>query len=239
MEESGGLSRDELAAMIDHTALAPEATPKDIDALCSQARELAVYAVCISPSLVVPAASALDGTGIVVASVVGFPSGAHRSVLKALEAERSAADGASELDMVIDLGMASAGDWEKVRADIAEVRKAVPAPLVLKVIIESAALVASPAGSSAIRAACQAAEDAGADFVKTSTGFHPSGGATTDAVSAMAAAVGGRLGVKASGGIRNAAEALAMVAAGATRLGLSRSASILAELAVRDAGGRS
>jgi deoxyribose-phosphate aldolase len=127
--------------------------------------------------------------------------------------------------MVIDLGAATAGDWPLVEAEIAAVREAVGAGVVLKVIVESALL-----DDGALVAACQAAESAGADFVKTSTGYHPSGGATTHAVELMAATVGGRLGVKASGGIRSGADALAMVAAGATRIGASRTAEILREI---------
>jgi deoxyribose-phosphate aldolase len=127
--------------------------------------------------------------------------------------------------MVINLGLAKAGRWKDVEEEIAAVRGEIPSPTVLKVIIESAVL-----DDESIVAACQAAESAGADFVKTSTGFHPAGGATTAAVALMARTVAPRLGIKASGGIRSAADALAMVAAGATRLGLSRSAAVLAEL---------
>lgn len=222
------LTRAQLASIVDHTALAPETTEADVEALSHQARELGVYAVCVSPSLVRVAARELTGSGIAVAGVVGFPSGAHPSAVKAFEAAGAVAEGAVEIDMVIDLGMAFAGRWEEVRADIAEVRDAAPAPVVLKVIIESAALSVSPSGTSSLVAACRTAEAAGADFVKTSTGFHPAGGATTQAVRLMAETVGARLGVKASGGIRDADQALAMVTAGATRLGLSRTVSILA-----------
>ena len=131
-------------------------------------------------------------------------------------------DGADEVDMVIDVGTALAGDVAAVQADIAAVRAAVPAPRVLKVIVESAAL-----DDDTLVAVCRAAEAAGADFVKTSTGFHPAGGARVHAVQVMAATVGGRLGIKASGGIRTTAAALELVAAGATRLGLSGSAAVL------------
>lgn len=206
--------------MIDHTLLAPTATTEDVAALCVEAVDLSVAAVCVSPGRL-PLDVALP-SDIAVCTVVGFPSGAHRSGIKAAEAARAITDGATEIDMVIDLGAATAGRWDDVEADIAKVRAAVPAALVLKVIIESAAL--SP---GAIPTACGAAEAAGADFVKTSTGFHPSGGASLEAVAAMAGAVGGRLGVKASGGIRDAATALAMVDAGATRLGCSSSRAIL------------
>lgn len=218
-------TRAQVAARIDHTLLAPEATAADVERLCAEAQQLGVLAVCVSPSLVATAAGAVAGGGIAVAAVVGFPSGAHRSAVKAAEAERAVADGATELDMVIDLGAARSGRWGAVQADIAAVRAAAGRPARLKVIIEAALW-----DEQGVRAACAAAEAAGADFVKTSTGFHPSGGATTGAVATMAAAVGDRLGVKASGGIGTGAAALALLAAGATRLGLSRSAAVLAEI---------
>lgn len=204
--------------MIDHTLLRPEATTADVATLCAEAVELGVKAVCVSPSQL-PVTVELT-----VAAVCGFPSGAHTAEVKAAEAARAVRDGAGEIDVVVDLGLAAAGDWTGVEAELSVVRAAVPG-VVLKVILESALL-----GDEALTAACHAAEAAGADFVKTSTGFHPSGGATVHAVEVMAAAVGGRLGVKASGGIRSSEDALAMVAAGATRLGTSRSAEILAGL---------
>ena len=160
-----------------------------------------------------------------VASVVGFPSGAHLAAAKAFEAGRAVDEGALEIDMVIDLGLGADGEWGAVEAEIAAVRHAVPTPVLLKVIIESALL--PPEG---IISACRAAESAGADFVKTSTGFHPGGGADLAVVRLMAETVGGRLGVKASGGIRTAAAALEFLQAGATRLGLSASRAVLAEL---------
>lgn len=212
-------SRSDVAQLVDHTLLKPEATADQVRALVSEARSLGVLAVCVSPSLL-----PLTDTGdLVVATVCGFPSGAHHSDVKAAEAARAVADGADEVDMVINLADAVTGDWTAVEADIAAVRAATPAPAVLKVIIESAAL-----SDEQIVAACRAAESAGADFVKTSTGFHPTGGASVEAVTLMAGTVGGRLGVKASGGIRDAAAARAMIDAGATRLGLSGSAAVLA-----------
>jgi deoxyribose-phosphate aldolase len=215
------MQRADLAKMIDHTLLAPEATPGQIAMFCGEATELGVGAVCVSPNrLPLPAGALPDG--IAVATVIGFPSGAHRSAAKAAEAVQAAADGADELDMVIDLGFAASGLWAKVQDDIATVRAAVP-DVVLKVIIESAFL----GTAERVVAACQAAEAAGADFVKTSTGFHPAGGASVGAVALMAETVGGRLGVKASGGIRDARTALAMVDAGATRLGCSATRQIL------------
>jgi deoxyribose-phosphate aldolase len=211
--------------MIDHTLLAPEATPQDVAALCAEAKDLGVYAVCVSPTMTGVAAREVAGSLVKVASVTGFPSGAHNAGLKADEAGEAAATGAAEVDMVINLGLARAGRWREVEEEIAIVRGQVPDPTVLKVIIEIGVL-----DDEGITLACRAAESAGADFVKTSTGFHPSGGATTEAVALMAKNVRPRLGVKASGGIRTAAQAVAMVEAGATRLGLSRSAAVLAEL---------
>lgn len=214
-----------LARMVDHTLLAPEATHADVTALVSEARSLGVLAVCVSPSML-PLGVPSGPDRLVVATVCGFPSGKHHSAVKAAEAARSVADGADEVDMVIDVGAAREGSWASVEAEIAAVRAVVPGPRLLKVIIESAALT-----DAEIVAACRVAEAAGADFVKTSTGFHPAGGASVHAVSLMAGAVGGRLGVKASGGIRTARAALEMIEAGATRLGLSRTAAVLAGLA--------
>ncbi len=211
------IDRATVAAMVDHTLLKPETTPADVAALVAEAKELGVYAICVSPSML-----PVDAAGVHVATVCGFPSGKHHSEVKAAEAARSVTDGADEVDMVIDIGAALGGRWSAVERDIAAVRAAVPTGVVLKVIIESAALT-----EEQIIGACRAAEAAGADFVKTSTGFHPAGGASVRAVELMAATVGGRLGVKASGGIRTGAAAKALIAAGATRLGLSGTATVL------------
>ena len=213
------MDRPTLARMIDHTLLRPEATADDVGALCAEATELGVAAVCISPSLL-PLTAPL-GPGIAVAAVVGFPSGAHPPAVKAREAELAVEAGATELDVVVNLGLVRAGDWTAVERDLAGVRRAAP-EVVLKVIVESAVLTADE-----LVQACRVAVSAGADFVKTSTGFHPAGGATAEAVRMMRAAVGDQVGVKASGGIRDAATALAMVEAGATRLGCSASRAIL------------
>ena len=215
------MNRAEVAAIIDHTLLKPEAAAEQVDALLAEAAKLGTYSVCISPSRlpVVPTG------GVKVATVCGFPSGAHYPAVKAAEAADSVAKGADEVDMAINLADAATNDFDAVEADIRAVRAACPAPVVLKVIIESAALT-----DEQIVGCCTAAESAGADFVKTSTGFHPSGGASVHAVELMAKTIGARLGVKASGGIRTAKDALAMIEAGATRLGVSASAAILAEL---------
>ena len=218
-----GWTRERVAALVDHTLLKPEATAADVAALVDEAAELGVYAVCVSPSMVDVAVA--RGSGRLVAAVAGFPSGKHPSEIKAAEAALAVAAGAAEIDMVIDIGAALAGDFAGVCADIAAVRGAIPGA-VLKVIIESAALM-SLSDATTVVAVCRAAADAGADFVKTSTGFHPAGGASVPAVSLMAATVGGRLGVKASGGIRTAADAVALLDAGATRLGLSGTRAVL------------
>lgn len=215
-------TRRQLAAMVDHTLLKPEATAADVAALVADAAELGVYAACVSPSMVPVAVSAGE---VLVAAVAGFPSGKHSSAVKAQEAAAAVAAGAAEIDMVIDVGAALAGDFDAVRADIEAVRAAVSAA-VLKVIVESAVLL-DQAGEHTLAAVCRAAEDAGADFVKTSTGFHPAGGATKRAVEVMVATVGTRLGVKASGGIRTTADAIGMLNAGATRLGLSGTRAVL------------
>jgi deoxyribose-phosphate aldolase len=217
----GPPTRAQVAGLVDHTLLKPEASAADVAAAAAEAAALGAYAVCVSPSMVAHAESA----GVRVAAVAGFPSGKHLPEIKAAEATLAVASGASEIDMVIDIGAAVAGDTDAVRSDIAAVRAAVPSA-VLKVIVESAVLL-TLAGEQTLVAVCRAAEDAGADFVKTSTGFHPAGGASVAAVVLMAKTVGGRLGVKASGGIRTAADALAMLDAGATRLGLSGTRAVL------------
>lgn len=211
-----------VAQLIDHTLLKPDATTADIERLVAEAADLGTYSVCVSPNLL-PLA---DARGLKVATVCGFPSGAHHADVKAFEAAASVRDGADEIDMVIDLAKLKSGDIAGTEAEIRAVREACPAPVVLKVIIESATLT-----DDEIVAACRASEAAGADFVKTSTGFHPAGGATVHAVELMAKTVGGRLGVKASGGVRTGADALAMIEAGATRLGVSGSREVLAGLA--------
>ncbi len=225
---SGQFTRETVAALIDHTLLKPEATPADVVALVGDAAELGAGAVCVSPSML-PTALAANAAGLPIAVVAGFPSGKHVPAVKAQVAALAVADGATEIDMVIDVGAALSNDLASVRCDIAAVRAAVPAAT-LKVIVESAVLLRL-AGEQVLVEVCRAAEDAGADFVKTSTGFHPAGGASLRAVELMADAVGDRLGVKASGGIRTTADAVAMLDAGATRLGLSSTRAVLDGLA--------
>jgi len=213
------VSAADIARIIDHTLLKPEATRADVEALIAEAAELGTYSICISPSML--PVTVPDGLHLAV--VCGFPSGKHTSAVKAAEAAESVALGAEEIDMVIDVGAAKEHRYEDVQADIAAVRAAAPAPTVLKVIIESAAL-----NDDEIVGVCRAAVAAGADFVKTSTGFHPAGGATEHAVALMKQTVGDAAQVKASGGVRTIEQARAMIAAGATRLGVSGSRALLA-----------
>jgi deoxyribose-phosphate aldolase len=202
--------------------LAPEATSADIVALCTEADELLVGAVCVSPNWV---SLAHKITGIPVASVVGFPSGSHLSGIKALEAAQAVSDGATEIDMVANLGWIASGEWSNVENEVAAVRQAIGASVVLKVILETGLW-----SSEQIIAACKHSVSGGADYVKTSTGFHKTGGASLDAVRMMRKTVGADIGVKASGGIRTTADALAMIEAGASRIGASASRAILSGL---------
>ncbi len=210
-------TRAEVARMIDHTLLKPEATAEQVVRLVGEATALGCFSVCVSPSML-PLETPEQ---LKLAVVCGFPSGAHAAEVKAAEAGQAQQAGADEVDMVINLAYAVTNRFDQTESEIRAVREAAPNVL-LKVIIESAAL-----DDDQIVGACLAADRAGADYVKTSTGFHPAGGASVHAVELMAKAVGGRLGVKASGGIRDAQTALAMIDAGATRLGLSSSAAIL------------
>ena len=215
------ITRSALAQMVDHTLLKTDATRAQVSALVAEARELGTFSVCVSPSML-PLTDELGD--VKVATVCGFPSGKHTAAAKAAEAAESSQLGADEVDMVIDVGAAIAGDISAVFADISAVRGAAPMA-VLKVIVESAALL-TMAGAPTLADVCRAAADAGADFVKTSTGFHPAGGASVQAVEIMAQTVPA-LGIKASGGIRSAADAVAMLDAGATRLGLSGTRAVL------------
>lgn len=210
-------TRADIAGIIDHTLLKPEATGAQVEELIAQAAELGTFSVCVSPNQLPVSVP----EGLKVATVCGFPSGAHATSVKAAEAADSVAKGADEVDMVVNLKLVKEGDFEGVEADIRAVKEAIGDKL-LKVIIESAALT-----DDEIVACCQASERAGAEYVKTSTGFHPAGGASVHAVEIMRATVGDRLGVKASGGIRDAETALDMVQAGASRLGVSGTAAIL------------
>lgn len=225
------MTRHELAALLDHSVLKPEAMRDEILAGAAVVREWNVGCYCVQPWWVATAAHALAGTAAQVASVVGFPHGCDRPDVKARAAAIAVADGAREIDMVLALGALRSGDLERVAADIAGVVRAVPG-MAVKVILETTAL-----DDDQKRLACRIACAAGATFVKTSTGFHPSGGATTADVRLMRETVGPGIGVKASGGIRSLASAQAMLAAGANRIGTSASAAILAAFDAA-AGGR-
>ncbi len=205
-----------IARYIDHTLLKPAATPADIARLCATARAFGFAAVCVNPRFVVQAAAALQGSPVAVCTVVGFPLGATTTGAKVHEAVEALDAGATELDMVQSIGLLKAGDWRAVAEDIAAVVGVAHARGArVKVILETALLTPDE-----IVAASLVAQAAGADFVKTSTGFGP-GGARVEDVALMRAAVGDALGVKASGGVRTYEQALAMIQAGATRIGAS------------------
>ena len=210
----------DILAKCDHTLLTQTATWEEIRAVCDDGMKYHTASVCIPASYVKQAKDYVGGK-LAICTVIGFPNGYDTTKAKCFEATDAVENGADEVDMVINLSKAATGDWDAVEADIRAVREAIPNAL-LKVIIESAVL-----DDDAIVAACRASESAGADFVKTSTGFHPAGGASAHAVKIMRDTVGDRLGVKASGGIRDAAAAEEMIAAGASRLGLSSSAAVL------------
>lgn len=204
-----------VADFVDHTLLKAEATREDIIKLCAEARQHRFAAVCVNPTWVELCAKELRGAEVAVASVVGFPLGATTRKTKSIEASEAVATGAGEIDMVASIGRIKGGQWACVEDDIRAVVEASGRALV-KVIVESAVLT-----SEEIVKACALAKEAGADYVKTSTGFHPAGGATAEAVRLMRLTVGDDLGVKASGGVRDCQTALAMIAAGASRIGTS------------------
>ena len=207
-----------LARYIDHTLLKPEATPAQIAQLCAEAREHAFAAVCINPANVAQAAQLLQGSSVAVCTVVGFPLGASLAEVKAFEAQQALNQGAAEIDMVINIGALKGGLFDLVSREIAlvvQTCKARPKPALVKVIIEACLLT----DDEKVRVS-QIAQAAGADFVKTSTGFS-SGGATPGDVALIRRTVGPAMGIKAAGGVRTRAEADAMIAAGATRIGTS------------------
>ena len=215
------MDKKTIASMIDHTLLKPEATPAQVEGLCAEAAEYHFASVCVNPVYIPLAARLLKGTGVKVCCVVGFPLGAIAPEQKAAEAASCAAMGAEELDMVIHVGAAKAGDWALVQRDIEGVVKAAVGHTV-KVIIETCLLT----DEEKVKA-CEAAKAAGAHFVKTSTGFS-TGGATTHDIALMRKTVGPEMGVKASGGIRDYETAMAMIEAGANRIGASAGIAIVA-----------
>ena len=217
------LTREELASYIDHTLLKPEASREQIRAVCNEAKQYHFASVCVNPCWIPLIAGELKGSGVSVCCVIGFPLGASAPSVKAEEARTAVAAGAGEIDMVINIGAVKSGDWELVREDIAAVNAA-KGTAKLKVIIETCLLT----DEEKVRV-CQIAKEVGADFVKTSTGFS-TGGATVHDVELMRKTVGPEMGVKASGGVRTLADALAMIEAGASRLGASAGVKIIEAL---------
>jgi deoxyribose-phosphate aldolase len=218
---TGGAPSD-VAGMIDHTLLKPDATRRDIEELCREARQFKFATVCVNPTWVALSARLLAGTGVGVCSVVGFPLGATTADVKGYETQRAIFDGAREIDMVINVGALKSGDLAAVERDI----EAVTGPcrqcgVLSKVIIEAALLTDDEKVT-----ACTLAKAAGADYVKTSTGFGP-GGATAADVALMRRVVGAEMGVKAAGGVRDLDSVKAMIAAGATRVGASAGVKIV------------
>ena len=217
---SSSLTKSQFAALIDHTNLKPVATRSDIERLCRDAAEAGFASVCINPVHVPLAAGLLQNTGVKICTVVGFPLGASAHDAKAAEAAFAVKQGAQEIDMVIDIGAVKEGRFADVEQDIAGV-VTVSAPAAVKVILETCYLT-----ENEIIQACTAAVNAGAAFVKTSTGFG-SGGATVDAVALMRRTVGSSVGVKAAGGIKTLETAMALIDAGANRLGCSAGMDLL------------
>ena len=213
----------ELSKYIDHTLLKADATVDQIKTLCEEAAEYNFMSVCINPVHIPLAKELLADSDVKVCTVIGFPLGANATAVKAFEAKTAVEDGADEVDLVINIGAAKAGDWETVEKDVRAVVEAVPEEVVVKVIIETSLL-----NDEEKTLASQAAQRGGTDFVKTSTGFS-TGGATLEDVTLMRQAVGPDLGVKASGGVSNYAEAMAMIEVGATRIGASKGIAIVTQ----------
>lgn len=209
--------------LIDHTLLKPNAQQAQVEALAAEAKEHGFHSVCINPCWVPTAASLLADSDVAVCTVIGFPLGATTTATKAFETRDAVANGADEVDMVMNIGHALDGHWDLVEEDIRGVVEAAGEDTLVKVILETCLLT-----DDQIVEACHAAVRAGADFVKTSTGFS-TGGATVHAVELMRRAVGPDFGVKASGGIHTPEEFDAMVAAGATRIGASAGLALLGE----------
>jgi deoxyribose-phosphate aldolase len=211
----------EMAQFIDHTLLKPDADCAAMNKLCEEATSHGFKAVCVNSGWVAYVAEKLKGTKITVCSVIGFPLGAMSSAAKAFEARQAVEDGAQELDMVLNIGALKFGDFKLVEQDIRAVRLEANPPVVLKVIIETCLLTHEEKVK-----ACQIAQNAGADVVKTSTGFS-TGGATPEDIALIRKTVGSKMGVKASGGIKDFETAAAMIAAGATRIGAGAGVAIV------------
>lgn len=219
-----------LAKMIDHTLLKPDATMEEIIQLCKEAKEYDFKSVCVQPYWIKTAKEALTGSDVLVCTVIGFPQGMNVAAVKAFETKQAIADGADEVDMVINIGATKTGDFDTVHEDIKAVVDAANG-VTSKVIIETALL-----NDDEKVKVCQLAKDAGADFVKTSTGF-AGGGATVTDVALMRQTVGPDMGVKASGGVRTYEDAMAFIEAGATRLGASNGVAIVEKQASGDTTG--
>ncbi|MFJ7755210.1 deoxyribose-phosphate aldolase [Peribacillus muralis] len=210
-----------LAKMIDHTLLKADATKEQIMALCGEAKEYGFASVCVNPVWVKTAAEKLKGSDVKVCTVIGFPLGTSTTVIKAIETENAIQNGAQEVDMVLAIGLLKSGEYEEVEADIQAVVEAAGTKALVKVIIETSLLTEEEKIS-----ACELSLRAGADFVKTSTGFS-TGGATVEDVALMRKVVGEKAGIKASGGIRDLKDLKAMAGAGATRIGASSGVAIM------------
>lgn len=216
-----------IAGMIDHTLLRPDANSSDIRRLCGEAMEYSFHSVCVNPFYISLAADLLAGSGVRVTTVIGFPLGMPLTQVKAFEAIEARLSGADELDIVMNIGAAKSGDWDTVRKDISAVLAA-SAGAVRKVIIETGVLTADE-----MRTAAGIVSGLGAEFVKTSTGFMPAG-ARADDIRLIRAVVGDRCGIKASGGIKTLGQVREFIAAGAARIGTSAGVQILKELHQRD-----
>lgn len=229
----------ELAAKIDHTILKPEASAAEVDQVVAEAIKHRFASVCVAPIWVARVAAKLKDTGVLTCTVTSFPHGTSKPTIKAIEATSSVKDGADEVDVVAHLPHLLSFNLDLARAELTEVVKAVRAArrdVVVKVIVESAALLkpGSDAGERSLEVACRAVRESGCDFIKTSTGFHPTGGASIEAVQLMKKYGQGLL-VKASGGIRDYPTAKAMLDAGADRLGLSASVAIVEQMSGKTA----
>jgi deoxyribose-phosphate aldolase len=223
-----GYTQDQIVALIDHTLLKPEATQADLETCIKTAIEADVKAMCIRPMDVAYSAKALEGSNVLLCTVIGFPHGTVTTATKVAETIEAVKHGAIEVDMVMNLGLFASGEYEQVQDDIAQVVKAAKSTnpkAEVKVILETCLW-----SEAQVIKACELTEAAGADFVKTSTGFAASG-ATTDVISIMRKTVGDRLGVKASGGVRTLDALIDMAEAGASRVGASGTPAILLEFA--------
>jgi len=216
------MNKTDIAKLIDHSLLRPDAGPTEVVRLCEEAMEFGFFSVCIHPSLLKIAVETLSGSDVRVSTVIGFPLGMSLTKVKVYEAIESILLGADELDIVINIGMAKSHRWDYIRKEISEIISATPAKI-HKIIIETHYLTD---GEKAM--ASRIAMESGAEFVKTSTGFAP-GGATIEDVRLVRSVTGGRIGIKASGGIRRLRDVLSLIDAGATRIGTSSGVDIMRE----------